>query len=207
MQRFIRELSSIVLLFVIIMLVTPSGLGRNWNAVLLHAAALFCIAVLIARFTGFAALVMPGIRRTLQHICLGAGYGVLVWIVIQAVIQAAVYLLGPQWMSDIPIYSTKDLRLAVVVPVQMMVGLREELVFRGYFQTRFTQLSGSRPNGIITAGAFFAAAHIPLGTAVVLLSFFGGLLFGWMRDTHRSVIPAGIAHGVYNCLSLLIPLV
>ena len=95
-----------------------------------------------------------------------------------------------------------------------LVGLPEEIFYRGYLQTRLDSLIGEDrvvfgvPFNFMSAtvcSALFALAHlvtIPhLGRLAV---FFPSLLFGWMRRAYHDTLPPAIFHALCNILAQLI---
>ncbi|MBU7025639.1 MAG: CPBP family intramembrane metalloprotease [Theionarchaea archaeon] len=94
-------------------------------------------------------------------------------------------------------------------------GFGEEIMYRGYYQSRINEEFG-RPfsflgvnfgYGVIISSLLFALAHVlnpfsPLeGNYELawwwgLFTFFGGLTFGLVREKTGSIIPCGIAHGL-----------
>lgn len=89
------------------------------------------------------------------------------------------------------------------IPLALMVGLTpgicEELLFRGYVQTRLSQRIGGLFAILITSVAF-AAFHMDLvhSTAVVAI----GIYLGWLSWASGSIFPAMIAHFANNFLSV-----
>lgn len=89
------------------------------------------------------------------------------------------------------------------IPLAVMVGLTpgicEELLFRGYVQTRLTKRIGAI-FGILITSVAFAAFHMDLvhSTAVVAI----GIYLGWLSWASGSIFPAMIAHFVNNFLSV-----
>lgn len=89
------------------------------------------------------------------------------------------------------------------IPLALMVGLTpgicEELLFRGYVQTRLSQRIGGL-FAILVTSVVFAAFHMDLvhSTAVVAI----GVYLGWLSWASGSIFPAMIAHFVNNFLSV-----
>ena len=71
----------------------------------------------------------------------------------------------------------------------LCVALPEEFFYRGYLQTSFLKFFKSRSKlekyapalAIALASLCFACAHLPSGNITRLLTFFPGLLFGFLR--------------------------
>lgn len=91
-----------------------------------------------------------------------------------------------------------------LIPLALMVGLTpglcEELVFRGYMQTRLTAAWGA-PLAIVCTSLVFAVFHMDLvhSTAVIAL----GIYMGWVAWASGSVLAAMLAHFVNNFFSVL----
>src|SRR4029079_18211845 len=71
----------------------------------------------------------------------------------------------------------------------LVIGLSEEMFFRGYLQTQLDRswgrpwtIFGARVGiGFILASALFAVCHVFHGGPARLVVFFPGLLYGWLR--------------------------
>lgn len=93
----------------------------------------------------------------------------------------------------------------------VMVGLPEEALFRGYFQTRLqdryparARLLGARVSwpALVIQALLFAALHVAVDLNVLRMSvFFPGLLFGWLRDLRGGIGAAIVLHALSNLLS------
>ncbi len=100
--------------------------------------------------------------------------------------------------------------LLLLVFVQfILIALPEEILFRGYLQTRLQQLlpqrwrlwGGDLGPAVILTSVIFALSHlvaIPSGDRLAV--FFPSLLFGWLRDRTGSIAGAVVAHALSNVL-------
>ena len=79
-------------------------------------------------------------------------------------------------------------------------GICEELLFRGYVQSRLTTRLGGF-GGILITSVFFAAFHMDLvhSTAVFAL----GVWLGWLCWQSGSIFPAMLAHFFNNAISVV----
>ena len=93
---------------------------------------------------------------------------------------------------------------AIIAPV---VGIVEELVFRGFIQGAVSKTSS-------WLGIFFASGSHTIYKVLVLwtfpleleinlfnlamLTFSAGLLFGWLRKASDNIIPPALAHGSFD---------
>lgn len=93
------------------------------------------------------------------------------------------------------------------------VAFPEEFFFRGFVQGRMNLLFGRRFEllgtrfgwGLFVSSLLFMLIHLPQGmSAIRFLTFFPGLLFGFMRERYDSIFPSVIAHALSNTLVILI---
>lgn len=94
------------------------------------------------------------------------------------------------------------------------IALPEEALFRGYFQTRLSELFPRRirlagaelsPVAWICQAALFALLHFLVGFSPARLAvFFPGLLFGWMRARRGGIGAAVWFHALCNLLAELL---
>ncbi len=90
----------------------------------------------------------------------------------------------------------------------MYISVAEEIFFRGYFQsnvllllTMFVQKNRAFLEliGIITSAAVFAISHsVLLGSVVPVITFFPGLIFGWLFVKTKSLLVPVLFHGLAN---------
>jgi membrane protease YdiL (CAAX protease family) len=99
--------------------------------------------------------------------------------------------------------------VASILYAMLFVGLGEELLFRGYIQTRVTQAFG-RPRqvlgvqcgwGLIVAALLFGLSHVfspsnPFHMAWGLWTFAFGLVCGYLREKSGNIVASAVAHGV-----------
>lgn len=92
----------------------------------------------------------------------------------------------------------------------LVVGLPEELFFRGFLLARLEQrfpprrriLGGGVGLALVLSSAAFALIHLPKeADPRALATFFPGLVFGWMRSATGSVLASTITHGASNILA------
>jgi membrane protease YdiL (CAAX protease family) len=91
-----------------------------------------------------------------------------------------------------------------LIPLMLMIGLTpavcEELVFRGYLQSRLTQSWGAF-TGVVVSSALFATFHLDFVHVVAVFPL--GLFLGWVTLQSGTLIPAMLGHFVNNALSVL----
>ena len=91
----------------------------------------------------------------------------------------------------------------------LVVGLPEELFFRGFLLSRLEQrfpprrriLGGGVGLALVLSAVAFALIHLPKeGDPRALATFFPGLLFGWMRSATGSILASTVTHAGSNVL-------
>ncbi len=91
-----------------------------------------------------------------------------------------------------------------LIPIAFLIGatpaLCEELLFRGYIQTRLTQ-SFHPFLGIFIASFFFAAMHMDIVHIVAVFPL--GFYLGWLTWRSGSIFPSILAHFVNNVTSVV----
>jgi hypothetical protein len=88
-----------------------------------------------------------------------------------------------------------------------IAAVGEEAAYRGFVQTRATQVFG--PGQVGTAAAvglaavLFGLAHTEQGAIGVALTTLDAVFFSWLRLRHGSLWAAALAHGVNNTIGLV----
>jgi membrane protease YdiL (CAAX protease family) len=90
-----------------------------------------------------------------------------------------------------------------------LIGITEELVFRGYVQS-MSASSGPSASVLIAASGHTLYKYLVIRTvpvdletdipSLVLLTFLVGLFFGMMREASRNVIPPALAHALFDII-------
>lgn len=176
-----------------------TGAFGIWRAIGGVAVALG-VAVLLFDRPASTALLQPSPRLVL----LGATAGTLM--------VAATYILYPVLASVVPRIATDTAQLyaafrapslvvASVALVPVIVG--EELVWRGAVQTSLVDHLGAW-RGVALAAGVYALVHAPLGSPVLMaVAFFCGLAWSSLRARTASLVPAMVAHLVWDVFVLL----
>jgi membrane protease YdiL (CAAX protease family) len=164
----------------------------------------------VAAALGVAVLVLDSSvsRRILQPsprlVLLGAAVGGLM--------AAATYLLYPVLARIAPFIATDTALLysefrappLVIASVALApVILGEELVWRNVVQAALVRRLGPW-GGVTLAAVAYALAHVPLGSlVVVVVALLCGIAWGTLRAVSGSLVPALVAHLVWDVLVLL----
>jgi len=90
----------------------------------------------------------------------------------------------------------------------MYIAVAEEMFFRGYLQSnvlRLLTMSGQKNCafleliGIVVSATVFAISHsVLLGSAMPIIIFFPGLIFGWLFVKTKSLLAPVLFHGLAN---------
>jgi len=115
---------------------------------------------------------------------------------------ARLYAPSLRWPPDFAMLAAAQL---------VVVALPEELFFRGYLQTRLEEaFAGTRRwrllgvelgwGWLLTAGLFALGHFVVVADPGTLLTFFPGLVFGWLFAKTRSVLAGALFHAACNLL-------
>jgi membrane protease YdiL (CAAX protease family) len=83
--------------------------------------------------------------------------------------------------------------------VTLLIGLWEELVFRGFLMPRLRRATGSWAIAVLLSTAVFAALHVidQVPAALVLVTVLS-LMFSLVTIWRRSIVPAVVAHALFD---------
>ncbi len=92
-----------------------------------------------------------------------------------------------------------------MIPLALMIGLTpalcEELLFRGYMQTRLIKSYGPWA-GIFVASALFAMFHMDFVHVIAVFPL--GVFLGWVTWRSGSLFPAMLGHFANNAISVVL---
>lgn len=174
-----------------------------------------CVAVLVIaaiasiRRQSAASL---GLRSNRMAVDIGIGIAATIGIYIVGVIaQLMMMALWPELLKQLDQNADQLLDLLPRMSLfqsailMLMVGVYEELLFRGFLLTRLRRMTGSWTAAVLISTAIFAALHafdqVPL--ALVLISFLS-LVFSLLTIWRRSLIPAIVAHAAFNFSQMIL---
>ncbi len=198
-------------------MVEPTGLLR---ANLAGVAALLFVLVpdlrIRARGEAWAAYGAPGWGDGDGGASRQWGRGALAGLAVSAVVLPlfAAALVAGSRLAGRPVAFAPRLPdgLLLAAAVQLLVvALPEELFYRGWMQTAWARHGASRRvlgadlgPGFVATQALFAVGHLVTLDPARLLTFFPGLLFGWLRARTGSVAAPVVAHALSNLLVLFL---
>ncbi len=142
------------------------------------------------------------IRRAVAPLAAGSACTFILGFIGVAVLR---YLaIEPPLMASIP----REHRLLWVLFQFVCVAFPEELFFRGYFLRESLYLfktdSKMDPSiaglvGVVLSAGVFALSHVlVLGEPISVLTFFPGIVFGWLFVRTGTLIPSILLHGTAN---------
>jgi membrane protease YdiL (CAAX protease family) len=91
-----------------------------------------------------------------------------------------------------------------------LIGITEELLFRGFVQSRLLASLGSTASVLMTAAGHTLYKSLVIGTvnadlhihlpSLIVLTFLVGSVLGFMRNSAGSIIPPALAHACFDIL-------
>lgn len=101
---------------------------------------------------------------------------------------------GQRIMDKVPRISP-----AMIALVTLLIGLWEELVFRGFLMPRLRRATGSWAIAVLLSTAVFAALHLidQVPAALVLVTIMS-LMLSLVTIWRRSIVPAVVAHALFD---------
>lgn len=180
-------------------------------AISLRALGAMVIIAVLARRRGLSA---RSVGLTWSGAPLNIAIGLAVLVVVYGLIAATMTLLWFLWpevagemqenaqriMELVP-----NLRPVEFVPLAALIGVYEELVFRGFLMTRLRRATGGWTIAVILSTAVFTALHAfeQTQSALVIVTILS-LVFSLVTIWRRSIIPAIIAHALFDLSQLLL---
>jgi membrane protease YdiL (CAAX protease family) len=97
-------------------------------------------------------------------------------------------------------------RFALIAP---LIGIMEELVFRGFVQSRLAS-RGAMPSVLVAASGHTLYKYLVIKTltvdldtympSLIGLTFLVGVVFGILKEASRSVFPPALAHAIFDVM-------
>jgi membrane protease YdiL (CAAX protease family) len=94
-------------------------------------------------------------------------------------------------------------RVVQAVLIAVTAGVTEEIVVRGYAQTRLEQLRVSTPAILLVPTALWGILHVYQGLGAALTIFCLGLLYAWYFHRTRRLWPLILAHTLFDMTQLV----
>jgi membrane protease YdiL (CAAX protease family) len=154
---------------------------------------------------GFHRMPRPG-RAAGQILALTVGWTVLQLAVFLPVLQHATG--ERQDLRDFEgLRGNLGTLLALLAISWTLAAVGEEAVYRGYVQTRVTDVAGSGTTGVVLAvlvsSVLFGLAHSEQGVIGMAATFLDAVFFSVLRLRYRSLWAPVLAHGFNNTIGLV----
>jgi len=176
-----------------------------------RAAGTIVIIAAILRYRGQSAKsVGLGRRRFALNLLIGIGATGIAYALIYLT-MSLVWLIWPtlweqmQENADRIIDMVPRLHPLGFAGVALMIGLYEELLFRGFLMTRLRRGTGSWTVAVLLSTVVFTALHAFDQTASALIAVtILSLVFSVVTIWRRSIIPAVVAHTLFDLSQFLL---
>ncbi|MFH0981514.1 MAG: CPBP family intramembrane glutamic endopeptidase [Planctomycetota bacterium] len=182
----------------------------NLLMVLVNGVFTVVLAVGLTRWRGLRLASLGLSRKRLgTHLALGAATTVATFAVFWLAVVGMLLFwpAGYQALLNNPQEICKELpRMgpAALVGFTAVVGLWEEMTFRGFLLPRLRRLTGSWVVAVLLSSALFAILHIELQVVPITVPLFAiAVLWCGVTIWRRSLLPAIVAHFVFNLVQLL----
>lgn len=135
----------------------------------------------------------------------GAAFGLALVVMFTVTL---VYSLFPDTIRDNlggkqPFGINSALEIPLAFLLCLAVGYREEIYFRSYLTTRFTELGVKPVPAVIGVSLVFGMAHWGQGVIGVVTTFFIGVVFGLIFNAKKDLHAVALAHTFYNFAVIL----
>jgi uncharacterized protein len=134
------------------------------------------------------------------------GMGVALWVasyVVVLVLAWAFQSLGQREVDFLPEELPLWFRSLEAVLLAVTAGVTEEIVVRGYAQTRLEQLRAATAVILLVPTAMWAVFHVYQGLGVALTIFGLGLMYAWYFQRTRRLWPLILAHVLFDMTQLV----
>jgi CAAX protease family protein len=95
-------------------------------------------------------------------------------------------------------------RVVQAVLLAVTAGVTEEIVVRGYAQTRLEQLRASTPVILLVPTALWGVLHVYQGLGAAMTIFGLGLMYAWYYHRTRRLWPLILAHTLFDMTQLVL---
>jgi membrane protease YdiL (CAAX protease family) len=135
------------------------------------------------------------------------GMGLVLWVTSYALVFVLALLFqyfGQREVDFLPEGLPLWFRAVQAVLIAVTAGVTEEVVVRGYAQTRLEQLSAPTAVILLLPTALWAVLHVYQGLGAALTIFGLGLLYAWYFQRTRRLWPLILAHTLFDMTQLVL---
>jgi len=147
-----------------------------------------------------------GVERT--HVLVNAAFGVLTVLAVYGVIFGTLFPLVSLWPGLGRQMQENASRLQDLlpplgplgfIPVAILIGLYEEVIFRGFMLSRLRRGTGSWTVAVVASTAVFTLLHsFEQTTAALIVVGILSIVFSMVTIWRQSIIPAIVAHTLFD---------
>jgi membrane protease YdiL (CAAX protease family) len=134
------------------------------------------------------------------------GMGAVLWVasfVLVLVLAQLFQSFGTREVDFLPEGLPLWFRAIQAVGIAATAGFTEEVVVRGYAQTRLEQLRAPTAVILLLPTALWGVLHVYQGLGAALTIFCLGLMYAWWFQRTRRLWPLILAHGLFNMTQLV----
>jgi membrane protease YdiL (CAAX protease family) len=134
------------------------------------------------------------------------GTGIVLWAAsfLLVLVLAQLFLpFGTREVDFLPEELPQWFRVVRAVLMAVTAGVTEEIVVRGYFQTRLEQLGARTAVILLVPTALWGVFHVYQGLGAALTIFCLGLLYAWYFHRTRRLWPLVLAHVLFDMTQLV----
>jgi membrane protease YdiL (CAAX protease family) len=134
------------------------------------------------------------------------GMGAVLWVasfVLVLVLAQLFQSFGMREVDFLPEGLPLWFRVLQAVFIAVTAGFTEEVVVRGYAQTRLEQLRAPAAVILVVPTALWGVLHVYQGPGAALTIFGLGLMYAWWFQRTRRLWPLILAHGLFNMTQLV----
>lgn len=190
------ELAGVLLLVIVFMLIDRNSLPKAWGMVLMTLRFLFVFPVVVLVYLlAIKRYTLGEIGFSFKH-----GFVALPLIILIGTVSFFGFPEGVQWEHSI----IQNGYWSILTLGFLTAAIPEEIL-RNFFQSRLSKVLNSNGLAWVLASLIWALSHIPFfgsengDYAAATLSAIGimpiGLLWGYLNQRYRSIIPSIIIHG------------
>jgi membrane protease YdiL (CAAX protease family) len=135
------------------------------------------------------------------------GMGAVLWVASFVVVLVLAWLFqyfGQREVDFLPEGLPLWFRALQAVLIAVTAGVTEEIVVRGYAQTRLEQLGASTAVILLGPTALWAVLHVYQGLGAALTIFGLGLMYAWYFQRTRRLWPLILAHVLFDMTQLVL---
>jgi membrane protease YdiL (CAAX protease family) len=135
------------------------------------------------------------------------GMGLLLWVasfIVVLVLAQLFQYFGQREVDFLPEGLPLWFRAIQAVLIAVTAGVTEEIVVRGYAQTRLEQLGAPTAVILLLPTALWGVLHVYQGLGAALTIFGLGLMYSWYFHRTRRLWPLILAHVLFDMTQLVL---